>query len=151
MLCRGEHQCLIQICHSARPLGFARPDRVAIAAQAIADHVGCGRALPKREPPNGRALARRDETPLLRYPPAWSSLGYSVLRREKCYQESSGSTNRADAVALLKKRIKEIGKARTVPTTKAKLTFASALHGVEVDYTINKQSCRTSSGGTSCI
>lgn len=65
--------------------------------------------------------------------PWW--LDYSF--RGKRHRESSGSTKKGVAVALLRKRLEEMGRGQLVGPTAEKVTFEDLARGIRDDYKIN--------------
>jgi integrase len=100
---------------------------------------GLGRVFARRQgaaPPPGEPDRR---------PVYWS---IEFWHNGKQYREASGSTNKADAVRLLKKRVAEVGAGSYIAKAQ-RLTFDDAARMVENDYTANGR--RTLNSVKRCI
>src|SRR5437762_2430193 len=90
-------------------------------------------------PPSQRSQKRRGLGYLQLRGNVWW-IGYSF--RGKAYRESSHSTNRSDAVRLLRRRLAEIGQGRLIGPDAEKLTFEEIKQVVLTNYTVNGRRSR---------
>lgn len=95
---------------------------------------GLGHILQHQYPPAGMTYREARLAGALQTAAPW---WISYSHRGKRYEESSDSSNRMDAVRLLKRRLGEIGRGQLIGRDAERVTFEDLAKGLINDYTIN--------------